>query len=87
MTKTVCENIARKNTKLRNTKGQEEKEKKKRRNSLVVQWVRPGAFMTGPRFDPGWGSWEIKIPQATWHGQYTHTHTHTNYDGDMTLEA
>ena len=76
MTKTVCENIARKNTKLRNTKGQEEKKKKKRRrNSLVVQWVRPGAFMTVDLgLIPGWGSWGIKIPQATWHGQYTHTH-------------
>ena len=58
----------------------------------MVQWVRPGAFMTVDLgLIPGWGSWGIKIPQATWHGRYTHTHTHThthlNYDGDITLEA
>ena len=45
----------------------------------MVQWVRPGTFMTVDLgLIPDWGSWGIKIPQATWHGQYTHTYAHTH---------
>ena len=58
MTKTVCENIAKKNTQLRNTKGQEEKKKKKKKKKEV-----PGGPVgktwrfhdCGPRFDPRLG--------------------------------
>ena len=56
------------------------KKRKKKRSSPVVQWVRPATFMTVELgLIPGWGSWGIKIPQATcMTNTHTHTHTHTH---------